>query len=135
VRAGRAVPACVIALLRAGSADMTALALALQSSLADADRDVVIMIAPTGGVQVAVHATCTLTLLVSDGADDTRQRAALDAAGIAYSVTLGSLQQQHDAARAAIARAQSRPDPATRWQWVCERCGDGGCERHLLPRA
>jgi hypothetical protein len=21
-----------------------------------------------------------------------------------------------------------------RWQWVCQRCGDVECERHLLPR-
>ena len=32
----------------------------------------------------------------------------------------------------------SRPAPAQaegpRWQWLCERCGDPDCERHLLPR-
>ena len=42
-------------------------------------------------------------------------------------------------ARLAAAMAVLRPVAApavgaTRWQWLCERCGDPGCERHLLPR-
>jgi len=27
---------------------------------------------------------------------------------------------------------EARANP--RWQWMCERCGDAECERHLLPR-
>jgi hypothetical protein len=48
---------------------------------------------------------------------------------------MGSLPQQRESALAAIARATSPPDTAARWQWVCERCSDGGCDRHLLPPA
>ena len=33
----------------------------------------------------------------------------------------------------AAVRHRRAPD-STRWQWVCERCGDAGCERHLLAR-
>jgi hypothetical protein len=132
------VPACLIVLLGTSRRATTALAIALQSALAEAGQQDVTVIAPTGALQVAVHAACTLTLLVSDDAadtlDETRLRSALDAAGITYSVTTGSLQQQCDAAFAAMARALSPPDRAARWQWVCERCSEGGCERHLLPR-
>ena len=42
------------------------------------------------------------------------------------------------AALRAVDRALETPavdaDGSLRWQWFCERCGDAGCERHLLPR-
>ena len=142
------MPACVVALFGADGAVAAALARALKSTLAAAgqrvviapvvsaetvqDADIVIM--PTAELPRCVDPAHTLTLLLSNDADDAHLRSALDTAGIAYSVATGTLQQQTDAALAAVARAQSSPDPAVRWQWVCERCGDGGCERHLLPR-
>jgi nicotinamide riboside kinase len=63
-------------------------------------------------------------------------RAALGRAGSAYSVVggLGALRLTN--AMASVQRALSPParDTAGRWSWVCERCGDADCERHLLPR-
>jgi nicotinamide riboside kinase len=60
-------------------------------------------------------------------------RASLSRAGVPYSVVSGTGQHRLASALAAV---QHRASPeAHRWQWVCERCGDAGCERHLLARS
>jgi nicotinamide riboside kinase len=64
---------------------------------------------------------------------DALLRAALGRAGVAYSVVSGLGPQRLANALACVQRAMNPPNPATRWQWVCERCGDGACERHRLP--
>lgn len=66
-------------------------------------------------------------------------RASLARAGVPYSVVSGSGAARLASALAAVRHALLAPvqtDSATapRWQWVCERCGDTDCERHLLPR-
>ena len=66
-------------------------------------------------------------------------RASLARAGVPYSVVSGSGDSRLASALAAVRhtlRAPAEPGDSTspRWQWVCERCGDAGCERHLLPR-
>ena len=71
---------------------------------------------------------------------DAMLRAALARAGIGYSVVAGRGPARLAAALQAVKHALALP-PAEdesaanpRWQWVCERCGDVDCERHLLPR-
>lgn len=63
-------------------------------------------------------------------------RASLARAGVPYSVVSGSGDARLASALAAVRHALRAPDDSTgpRWQWVCERCSDGDCERHLLPR-
>jgi len=67
---------------------------------------------------------------------DAKVRAALARSGVAYSVIGGVGRARLAAARAAVERALA-PRPAVvspaRWHWVCERCGQADCERHLLP--
>jgi len=67
---------------------------------------------------------------------DAKVRAALARSGVAYSVIGGAGAARLEAARAALERALApKPvgDPAARWHWVCEGCGEADCERHLLP--
>lgn len=61
-------------------------------------------------------------------------RSALARAAVPYSVVSGSGEGRLRAALAAIGHRPSEESLATsrRWQWVCERCGDADCERHLL---
>ena len=97
------------------------------------------------------HARCDLTLLMAldlpwradglqrDGPQlrepvDTLLRAALLRSGSAFSVVSGQGPARLAAALACVQRAMTPPDRQTRWRWVCERCGDGQCERHTLPR-
>ena len=67
---------------------------------------------------------------------DRKVRAALARSGVAYSVIGGVGPARLAAARAVIERGLA-PEPAVaptaRWHWVCERCGEPDCERHLLP--
>jgi nicotinamide riboside kinase len=66
---------------------------------------------------------------------DAKLRAALRRAGIDHSVILGSGPARLAAALAVVHRALAPAPiaPSTpRWRWVCERCGDAGCERHSL---
>jgi hypothetical protein len=67
---------------------------------------------------------------------DAKVRAALARSGVAYSVIGGVGALRLAAARSAVERALA-PKPvgesAARWHWVCERCGEADCERHLLP--
>jgi nicotinamide riboside kinase len=59
-------------------------------------------------------------------------RASLARAGVPYAVVSGTGRDRLASALAAV-QHEAKPD-AQRWQWVCERCGDAGCERHLLAR-
>jgi nicotinamide riboside kinase len=78
-------------------------------------------------------------------------RAALAGADLPYSVVCGTgalrLANALAAVRAVLRRDGGRagagagvgaagdPESASRWRWVCERCGDAQCERHVLPKA
>jgi len=68
---------------------------------------------------------------------DTLLRTARQRHGPGYAVVVGQGPARLAAALAALQLA-SRPAPmqaeGPRWQWLCERCGDADCERHLLPR-
>lgn len=67
-------------------------------------------------------------------------RAALARGGLGYSVVAGTGPARLSHALLAVRHAllepsvldEARANP--RWQWLCERCGDAECERHLLPR-
>ena len=68
-------------------------------------------------------------------------RSALQREGLAYCVVSGAGSARLEAALRAVRHAlAARGDgdgdySAPRWHWNCERCGDAGCERHLLPTA
>ena len=69
---------------------------------------------------------------------DAKVRAALQRAGVPYSVVFGSGEARTQAALASARRALAPPPGVdtggARWHWHCERCGDANCERHpLLP--
>lgn len=74
------------------------------------------------------------------GPVDALLRKALGQAGLPFSVACGTGPQRLANALAAACHALALSadfpaEPATpRWRWVCERCGDAGCERHRLPR-
>jgi nicotinamide riboside kinase len=61
-------------------------------------------------------------------------RASLGRAGVGYAVVSGEGPQRLRCALAAIGHAVPDDAPQRPWQWVCERCGDADCERHLLAR-
>lgn len=67
-------------------------------------------------------------------------RAALSRGGLGYSVVAGTGPARLSHALLAVRHALLEPSvldearASPRWQWVCERCGDAACERHLLPR-
>ncbi len=65
---------------------------------------------------------------------DALVRAALARAAIDCAVVFGQGPQRLANALAAVQRALHPPqdDGTKRWQWVCDRCGDAGCERHWL---
>ena len=92
------------------------------------------------------HTRCDLTLLSAldlpwhaDGLQrdgphmrepvDALLRAALARAGLAFSVVSGLGPARLESALACVTRAMNPPNPNARWSWVCERCGDGACER------
>lgn len=99
------------------------------------------------------HARCQLTLLTAldlpwqadghqrDGPHvrepvDAKVRVALARATLDCSVVFGRGSTRLANALAAVERARTPPQPlpaASRWRWVCERCGDADCERHWLP--
>ena len=131
-------------------ADTTALMIAVYSDKVFGD---------TGLYASAVdaHRACDLTLVTAldlpwqadglqrDGPQvrepvDAMLRAALARAGIGYSVVAGHGPARLTAALQAVKHALALPSAEEesaanpRWQWVCERCGDVDCERHLLPR-
>ncbi len=132
-------------------ADTSALMIAVYSDLVFGDRSLYPM-------AEAAHRRCDLTLLTAldlpwrpDGLQrdgphvqapvDALVRAALQRAGIGWSVVSGHGPQRLASAARALRHALQRTSPEDeaganpRWQWVCERCSDGDCERHsLLPR-
>jgi nicotinamide riboside kinase len=62
-------------------------------------------------------------------------RASLARAAVPYAVVSGAGPERLRCALAAIGHTPSEESPAgKRWQWLCERCGDADCERHLLAR-
>jgi nicotinamide riboside kinase len=61
-------------------------------------------------------------------------RASLARAGVAYSVVSGEGPQRLRSALAAIGHARPDDSPQRAWHWICDRCGDADCERHLLAR-
>jgi len=68
------------------------------------------------------------------GPVDALVRASLQRAGVPYSVVSGTGDARLAMALKAARHALTPPQAGPRWEWVCERCGDVGCERHLLPR-
>jgi nicotinamide riboside kinase len=60
-------------------------------------------------------------------------RASLARAGVPYAMVHGSGDDRLRSALAAVLH-EAKPDTTGRWQWVCERCGDAGCEHRLLAR-
>lgn len=130
-------------------ADTTALMIAVYSDFVFGDRSLY-------ADAEAAQAQCALTLLTSldlpwiaDGLQrdgehvrepiDQLVRAALQRSGVEFAVVAGTGERRVDTALAAVRRAwqHHREPPAapTRWQWVCERCGEAGCERHWLRQA
>ena len=61
-------------------------------------------------------------------------RASLARAEVPYAVVSGEGPQRLRSALAAIGHALPDDSPQRPWQWICERCGDADCERHLLAR-
>jgi nicotinamide riboside kinase len=120
-------------------ADTTALTIAVYSDQIFGDTTLY-------GAAQRDHAACDLTLLnaldlpwQADGLQrdgphlrepvDALLRAALARAELAYSVVSGLGAARLENALACVQRAMNPPNPNARWQWVCERCGDGACER------
>jgi nicotinamide riboside kinase len=131
-------------------ADTTALMIAVYSETVFGDTSLY-------SSALAAHARCDLTLLTAldipwqadghqrDGPHvrepvDAMVRAALQRAKLPYAIVAGTGDKRLAAAMQAVRHAlnasssedEARANPT--WQWVCERCGDVDCERHLLPR-
>ena len=131
-------------------ADTTALMIAVYSETVFNDRSLY-------DTALASHRRCDLTLLTAldlpweaDGLQrdgphvrepvDALIRSALIGAKLPFAVVAGTGDKRLQAALLAVRHAMDEPDsedeeranPA--WRWVCERCGDANCERHLLPR-
>lgn len=131
-------------------ADTTALMIAVYSDMLFADRSLY-------AHAESAQRRCGLTLLTAldlpwqaDGLQrdgphvrepvDTLVRAALQRAGLSYAVVSGSGADRRAAALNALRHALDAPSESDQaranppWHWICERCGDVDCERHLLPR-
>ena len=131
-------------------ADTSALMIAVYSEQVFGDRSLY-------DSAIEAQRRCTLTLLTAldipwqadglqrDGPQvrepvNALVRAALGRGGLGYSVVAGTGPARLSHALLAVRHAllapsvldEARANP--RWQWVCERCGDAECERHLLPR-
>jgi nicotinamide riboside kinase len=110
------------------------------------------------GQALADHAQASLTLLTAldlpweadglqrDGAHvrepvDALIREHLVQARLPFSVVAGQgahrLQQALAAVRQALTAERRAQDNAQRprWRWVCDKCDDGDCEQHWLPRS
>lgn len=61
-------------------------------------------------------------------------RASLARADVPYAVVSGEGPLRLRSALAAIGHALPDDSPQRPWQWICDRCGDADCERHLLAR-
>ncbi|HJW11606.1 MAG TPA: AAA family ATPase [Albitalea sp.] len=132
-------------------ADTTALMTAVYSEMVFGDTSLYAQAA-------LAHRRCDLSLLtaldlpwLADGLQRTGEhvrepvdalvRAALQRAQLPYAVVTGSGPQRLASAMQALRHALQAPSAEheaaanPRWRWVCERCGDLDCERHLLPPA
>lgn len=125
-------------------ADTTALMIAVHNEQVHGDRGLY-------SSALGAQAACDLTLLTAldlpfEDAEarmresvDALLRAALRRASVAYSVVTGRGPQRLDNALRAVRRtrgigmAQADAESDRPWHWVCERCSDAACERHLLP--
>jgi nicotinamide riboside kinase len=124
-------------------ADTTALQIAVYSDIVFGDRSLY-------DSALQAQALCTHTLLcavdlpwVADGLQrdgpqvrepvDTLLRTALQRHAQGYAV-VGGQGEQRTAAALAVLQPPPAQAPTPRWQWLCDRCGDADCERHLLPR-
>lgn len=130
--------------VRPGRADEPSLQLE-GSAAAPAPHEIVIV---DGSVWPAAPGDLTL-LLAFDPAGpgdlqahahvESRLRAELARSAQAYSVLTGSGPQRLADALRALHRARGtrseddEAEAARPWRWVCERCSDAACERHLLP--
>jgi len=131
-------------------ADTTALMIAVYSETVFGDMSLY-------AAALQAHARCDLTLLTAldipwqadghqrDGPHvrepvDALVRTALQRVNLPYAVVAGTGEKRVAAAMQAVRHAMNAPsaedearaNPA--WQWVCDRCGDVDCERHLLPK-
>ncbi|WP_235835171.1 AAA family ATPase [Piscinibacter terrae] len=131
-------------------ADTTALMIAVYSEIVFGDTSLY-------ASAIEAHRRCGITLLTAldipwqadahqrDGPHvrepvDALVRAALLKAQLPYAVVSGSGERRLESALLAVKHAldesssedEARANPL--WKWVCERCGDANCERHLLPR-
>ncbi len=61
-------------------------------------------------------------------------RASLARAAVPYAVVSGEGPERLRSALAAIGHAPPDASAPQRWEWICDRCGDVDCERHLLAR-
>jgi len=124
-------------------ADTTALQIAVYSDIVFGDRSLY-----DGALQAQANYTHTLLCAldlpwVADGLQrdgpqvrepvDTLLRTALQRHARGYAV-VGGQGAQRTAAALAVLQPPAAQAPAPRWSWLCERCGDPDCERHLLPR-
>lgn len=128
-------------------ADTTALMIAVYSDLVFGDRSLYpAALADQAGVDLTLLTALDLPWeadgVMRDGPHvrepvDTLVRSALASASLPFSVVAGRGEQRSRNALEAIRRAMAPVADETvrgRWHWVCERCGDADCERHLLPR-
>ena len=130
-------------------ADTTALMIAVYSDIVFGDTSLY-------ASAVEAHRRCGLTLLTAldlpwqadglqrDGAHvqqpvDERLRATLQREAIPYGVVAGAGSDRLASALKAVRHALKTPAAEDesgsnpKWRWVCDRCGDADCERHLLP--
>jgi nicotinamide riboside kinase len=130
-------------------ADTTALMIAVYSEIVFGDTSLY-------ESAIEAHRRCGITLLTAldipwqadghqrDGPHvrepvDALVRTALLKAALPYAVVSGSGEKRVESALLAVRHAldessnedEARANPL--WKWVCERCGDASCERHLLP--
>jgi len=130
-------------------ADTTALMIAVYSEIVFGDTS---LYAPAE----SDHRRCGLTLLTAldlpwqpdglqrDGAHvrepvDALVRAALQRSGQSFVVVSGTGEARLQSAWRAVRHAlrltrEGAAAGSANWHWICERCGDADCERHLLPR-
>lgn len=130
-------------------ADTSALMVAVYSELVFADAS---LYPSASAAQRAIDLTLLTSLDIPWQADglqregphvqgpvDALLRAALQREGLPYAVVAGSGPHRLASAMKAVRHAMRVPSDADeaagnpKWRWVCERCGDADCERHLLP--
>ena len=132
-------------------ADTTALMTAVYSHLLFGDMGLYAQ-------AIQAQRSVALTLLtgldlpwVADGLqrDGAHVRGPVDAAvrevllreGLPHAVIYGQGEHRVKQALAAVdaclmrANAPRNTAPGPRWRWICERCDDGDCEQHWLPRS